>query len=73
MLTVIKQPVSPTFGPEVQQVREFIVHQHNPEIGGKDEQMKLWKEVVVVMRDLFFLLSRTYKKPFTSKSVSIGF
>ena len=77
MLTVIEQPVSATFGPKGQQVRVFLVHQHNPKIGGNDDQMKLGNEVVVVVRgggcNLLFLLSITYKKPFTSKSVSIGF
>ena len=50
MLTVIEQPVSATFGPEGQQVREFVIHQHNPNIGGNDDQMKLGNEVVVVVK-----------------------
>ena len=51
MLTVIEQPVSATFGPEGQQVRVFVVHQHNPKIGGKnDDQRKLGNAVVTVVR-----------------------
>lgn len=41
MLTVVEQPVSATFGPKAQQVRVFLVHQHNPNIGGNNDQMKL--------------------------------
>jgi hypothetical protein len=40
MLTVVEQPVSATFRAKSQQMRIFVVHHNNSEIGEKDDEMK---------------------------------